>query len=146
MNELELIKGIALSELYAFIEDCIASNDSVPVFLLKEFKKFYQEKLNANNAPEECVKNVHSTRLKLKILEDIPGIREQKQGKDVITVDGEMGRAVFEARQYSSQDDGFILAKAAKIISQDLFEKGVSSDGDLSINKAESSYPSSLNV
>ena len=37
MNELELIKGIALSELYAFIEDSIASNDSVRVFLLKEF-------------------------------------------------------------------------------------------------------------
>ena len=51
---------------------------------------------------------------------------------------------VFEACQYSSQDDGFILAKAAKIISKDLFEKYVSFDGDLSINKAESNYPSSL--
>ena len=68
------------------------------------------------------MKNVHSTRLKLKILEDIPGPREEKQGKDVvITVDGEMGRAVFEACQYSSQNDGFILPKAAKITSKDLF-------------------------
>ena len=96
MNELELIKGIALSELYAFIKDSIAPNDSVPVFLLKKLKKFYQEKLKANNTPEEFVKNVHSTRLKLKILEDITGLREEKHEKDVvITVDVEMGRAIF---------------------------------------------------
>ena len=79
------------------------------------------------------MKNVHSTRLKLKILEDIPGLREEKQGKDVaITVDGEMGRAVFEACQLSSQDDGFILARAAKIIRKDLS------------SKSKSSYPLSL--
>ena len=136
MNELELIKGIALSELFAFIEDSIDSNDSIPVFLLKELKKFYQERLELNNAPEEFVKNVHSTRLNLKILEEIPGLREEKQGKDVVlTLDGEMGRAIFEACQYSSQDDGFILAKATKIIRKDLFEKDVSFNGDLSINK-----------
>ena len=35
MNELELIKGIALSELFAFIEDSIDSNDSIPTFLLR---------------------------------------------------------------------------------------------------------------
>ena len=145
MNELELIKGIALSKLFAFIEDSIDSNDSIPVFLLKELKKFYQERFERNNAPEDFVKNVHSARLILKILEEIPGLREDKQGKDVVlTVDGEMGRAVFEACQYSSQDDGFILAKAAKIIRKDLFEKYVSFNGDLSINKAESSYPFSL--
>ena len=97
MNKLELIKGIALLDLYDFIEDSIVSNDSVPFFLLKELKKFYQEKLKANNAPEEFVKNVHITRLKLKILEDISGLREEKQGKDVvITVNGEMGRAVLK--------------------------------------------------
>ena len=81
----------------------------------------------------------------MKILEEIPGLPEEKQGKDIVlTLDGEMGRAVFEACQYSSQYDGFILAKAAKIIRQDLFEKDVSFNGDLSINKAESSYPFSL--
>ena len=138
MNRLELIKGIALSELFAFIEDSISSCDNIPVFFLKELKRFYKERLQLNNAPEEPANNVHSTRLKLKILEDIPGLREEKQGKDVaITVDGEMRRAVFEACQLSSQDDGFILARAAKIIRKDLFENDVFFDGDLSSSKVK---------
>ena len=144
MNELELIKGIALSELFAFIEDSIDSNDSIPTFLLR-IKEILPRKIRTKQCPEEFVENVHSTRLKLKILEEIPGLREEKQGKDVVlTLDGEMGRAVFEACHYSSQDGGFILAKAAKIIRKALFEKDVSFNGDLSINKAESSYPFSL--
>ena len=74
----------------------------------------------------------------MKILVDIPGLREEKQGKDVaITVDGEMRRAVFEACQLSSQDDGFILARAAKIIRKVLFENDLLFDGDLSSSKAE---------
>ena len=71
MAELELIKGIALSELFAFIEESVASS---PVFLLKDLKQFYQDRLQVNNASEEEAKCVHSTRLKLKIPDHIPGL------------------------------------------------------------------------
>ena len=54
-----------------------------------------------------------------------------------------MGRAVFEACQYSIQDDGIALAKVENIIRRDLF-LNISFDGDLSRSKAQSSFPFTL--
>ena len=60
---------------------------------------------------------VHSTRLKLQLLEHVPGLCEANDGCIVLlTLDSEVGRAVFEVCNNKTHGDGIITAKAAHIL------------------------------
>ena len=53
---------------------------------------------------------VHSTRLRLQLLERVPGPCEAKDERNVlVTLDSEVGRAVFEACNSSTNDTGIII-------------------------------------
>ena len=55
--------------------------------------------------------------MKEDLLEQIPGIREQRDGKYVIlTIDDEFGRALSQCSQNTMKEDGIIMSKAAKIV------------------------------
>ena len=76
---------------------------------------------------------VHATRLKNQILENVPCLCETKKGKFTLhTLNSKMGRALFEACQNSSHDDGMINAKAASVIRKQLFNNDEIFNGDLS--------------
>ena len=49
----------------------------------------------------------------------------------MLTLDREMGRALFEACKRNSLDDGILLAKAANIIRRELFLGDELFDGDV---------------
>ena len=85
--------------------------------MMKDLRKIYQEKLLHLGALQDFVQGVNVTRLKEAILEQVPGLCEQKSGRCVLlTVDGDIGKATFEASLRSSQDEGLIICKAAKLI------------------------------
>ena len=110
---------MALSEVIYFIEESIRSSEASPVFLLKDLKSMYEKNLLANGVH----KYIHSTRFKEHLLESIPGLYDTKKGRDIlISLDGEAGRALFEACENSCRDDILILAKAAQIIRRDIFQ------------------------
>ena len=63
------------------------------------------------------IQNINATRMKEDLLEQIPGIREQRDGKYVIlTIDDEFGRALSQCSQNTMKEDGIIMSKAAKIV------------------------------
>ena len=67
----------------------IEQTGEIPVFMIKNIKKHYQDQLRYWNAPGGLIQNVHATRLKSEVLRKVPGLFERKSVKFVaVTVDG----------------------------------------------------------
>ena len=64
----------------------------------------YQNRLKTLGASEIMIQNVNVTRMKEDLLEQVSGLREQRDGKYVIlTVGDEFGAALIRCSQISSQ-------------------------------------------
>ena len=139
----------ALSETIHWLKDSIAtclSDGKVPVYTQKDIVNTYKSNLLDYGASKEIIKAVHCTRLTDKILASVPGIisiqNNQSTKRDVVlTLDGELGKAVFQACTHSSTDDIIVIADAAKRIRKVLFCQDKRFDGDTSVECQESSVP-----
>ena len=101
--------------------------------------------MKAHGASTEMADLEHATRFKEKLLENIPGLCESKDGRCILlTLDGQMGRALFEACGSSNHEDGMVIAKAASIIRRDMFIRDEIFDGDLSRKRQTLSVSSTL--
>ena len=70
----------------------------------------------------------------------MPALWEQKNGKFVLlTLDGQVGKALFYVTQNSHKDDGVALSRAAKIIHKHMFDKEKKFNEDLSREKQKGS-------
>ena len=112
-----IILGIALSEIASIIEEKVLHDKQTPVFYVKDLKKMCQNRLKTLGASEIMIQNVNVTTMKEDLLEQVLGLREQRDGKYVIlTVDDEFGRALIQCSQNTMKEDGIIISKAAKIV------------------------------
>ena len=137
--------GIALSEVVSVIEEKIMCDNQTPVFYLRDLREMYQNRLRNLGASPDDVDKVNDTRLKEDLLQQIPGLYEQRNGKYIIlTLDYEFGRALIECSQNTLKDDGIILSKAARIVYRFMFDKNEIFDGDLSKERQKSSVPGPL--
>lgn len=93
-----LPKGIVLAELVFFIEESpMVSTAELPLFMLSELVDKYTSRLK--ELGENTPALVHTTRLKYRILSQIPAVEEHKQGRDVflafktdLTAESSLGR------------------------------------------------------
>ena len=76
----EFIVGLALSKVIYFIKENVRNSVVSPVFLLKDLKCMYEQKLTDHGYS----KNIHSTRFKERLLESIPGLCENKKGRNIL--------------------------------------------------------------
>ena len=107
--------GIILNKVVLLMEPQIEDQNQVPVFLMKDLKKPYQEELSYLEALPDFIDHVHATRLKIENLKTIPGLCEQVNGKlSLLSLDGENGRALFKISKNSVTDEGMTISKAAK--------------------------------
>ena len=142
----QLMEGIASSKVLEFIEGSILASDetTTPVFYLKELTEMYKKHLIAQGATENA-NSVNQTRLKNAILDNVPGLCVIKSGKYVLlTLNGELGRALFNACLSSCSDDGILLAKAAQIIRKDLLRYEQQFSGNISSERQFEVIPSSI--
>ena len=140
-----IILGIALSEIASIIEEKVLHDKQTPVFCVKYLKKMFQNRLKTLGASEIMIQNVNVTRMKEDLLEQVPGLREQRDGKYVIlTVDDEFGRALIQCSQNTMKEDGIIISKAAKIVRRCMFKEDEIFDGNLSSRKQKSSVSVTL--
>ena len=119
--------------------------NAIPVFMMKDLRRLYQEMLRNLDTSEEITNNVNVIRLKEEILEEVPAPCEQRNGKFVLlTLGAHVGKALFDVTQNSHKDDGIVLSRAAKIIRKHMFDKEEILNGDLSKEKQKDSVPSPL--
>ena len=132
---------MAMSEVIYFIEESVRFSEKSPVFMLKDLKSMYSQILVEQGVNQY----IHSTRFKDCLLESIPGLCESRSGRDILlSLDGEAGRALFEACSSSCMDDSIILAKAAHIVRDDLFKQTTDFNCDLSRAAQSMSVPYSM--
>ena len=136
------VLDIALADVIPFIDDTITHSDKLKilVFRLKDLTE-----LILHGAATKNTKYIYTTWLKNQILENIPCLCETKKEKfTLVTLDSEIGRALFEACQSSSHDDRMIISKAASVIRKQLFNNDEIFDGDLSRERQMASIPQVL--
>ena len=128
------MEGIIFSKVLEFIEESILASveTTTPEFYLKELTEMNKRHLIAQGTTETA-NSIHRTRLKNAILENVPGLCVTKRGKYVLlTLNGELRGALFNACLSSCSDDGILLAKEAQIIRKYLLRHKQQFNGDIS--------------
>ena len=134
--------GIALAELVMHIESFRETSDTRPVFSMTDIKKLYSARLQELGFPEE---QVHSTRLKLRLLAAISDLRAHTQGREVLLAfDQDIGKALKQVCEQDFDSQALILAKAPKIVRHDIFAQKQIFNRTFSKDCQNESTPSSL--
>ena len=128
-----------MSEVVNFIKKTLKTSQTAPAFILGDLKEMF---LKAYQRYAGTSIDLHSTRLKEKLISKLPGLHAQRRGKQVILTTGEITtEAVLAALSYSDADaDGKALVQAAKLIRQDLFNK----ENEFKFNFAKDSKKNSV--
>ena len=134
---------IALAELASFIEESKLDSEVAPIFKLSDLVKLYVHRLQQLKA---CVPDrVNSTRLKDRLLAQIPALRAQNKGREVFLVyDKDIGAALQFAVGNSNDSNAVHLAKAAQIVRKDMLEKKQNFNGTFISSCQKDSVPTSL--
>lgn len=130
---------IVFSELLVYIVESRIGADGPMVFRLADLVSLYNQRLIqlGIEAP-----NVNSTRLKDKLLEEIPGLEAHKKGRDILLAFKEdVGEALSQVMDYS---EALIVVKAAKILRKHMVEHKMPFKGSFHDNCIEDSLPSLL--
>ena len=128
-------------EVTSYIEKAV--NHGTLLFKLSELHTLYLERLKDFG----IVKTVNKTRLKDQLLKHFTEAQEQQDGRNTILIFkngmANMLREALKKRDFS--DDAFVLAKAAKIIRDDIFnQQPFHFEGSFHPKCQEDSIPSSL--
>ena len=139
-----LPEGIALAELVSFIEESrMVSTAELPVFRLAELVDKYTSRLK--QLGENTPARIHTTRLKDRILSQIPALEEHKQGRDVfLAFKTDLANALQKAHKEDIDEEAMHLAKAAIIVRKEMFTQKYTFDGSFESNCQADSIPPSL--
>lgn len=132
-------KALALAELIDFMEST-KLNDSSVVFKLSDLTKAYFQHLNLTE--ENC--NIHSTRLKEKLMAIFPDLQEYSDGKEVYLIFKEDICNTIKSSIKDQESEAPILAKAVSIIKREIKQKSFQFQGHFSDDDQTSSISSSL--
>lgn len=143
-NEDSQKKGIhplVYSELLAYIVETNTNSDAPVVFKLADLITLYKQRLEQLEL-HELASYVHSTRLKEKLLSDIPALEAHKSGRDVIlSFTEDAGSILSKASEFS---DAVILNKAASILRRHMLAHEWKFNGRFRADSVGNSIPQSL--
>ena len=138
----KVLHGIVFAELVSYIETYRGSLETRPIFKMADMKNLYISRLNELGLDQV---QVHTTRLKDRLLAAIPDLRSQTEGRDILLIyDEDIGTALKQACNDDCDSDALILAKASKIIRRDVFKLAQSFNGSFPVDCQEKAVPQSL--
>ena len=130
---------LVFSELLTYVIETRNSSDGPVSFRLANLVSLYKERLEQFGTD---IPDVNSTRLKEKLLAEIPALETYKDGRDVyLTFKKDVGPVMSEASTYS---DAIILAKAAKILRRHMLDHKCKYEGNLHETSVYDSLPPAL--
>ena len=133
--------GIAFAELITYIDEARVDDG---IFKLADLARLYSmclEQLGINISTR-----IHTTDLKNRILAHYPDLKAYTQGRDVLLAFDASIRIALKKFQEDSENDGMYLARAAKIVRQDILSHNSNSlfNGAFKKGCQESSMPPTL--
>ena len=133
------IYPIVFSELLAYMTEAKLNSEGPTVFRLAELVDLYKQRLQQLGVEAP---NVNSTRLKEKILKELPELEAHKKGRDVLLAfQDDVGLTLSESCVYS---DAIVLSKAAKILRRHMLDHKILVDGTYNMDCTEEAIPPSL--
>ena len=112
--------GVVFAELVLYIEESRQHHESAPVFKLAELSQLYKSRMEQLGV--EVDSRVHSTRLKERLLAEIPDMRAYTKGRDVLMAfKDDIGTALAKACEQDNNEDAMHLARAAQIVRRHIF-------------------------
>ena len=136
--EKEMIPQV-FSELLVYLIETKTNAVDPVVFRLADLVSLYQQRLQQLGVKDH---NVNSTRLKDKLLGEIPELEAYKKGRDVLLAFKEdVGTVLSKAINYT---EAIIITKAAKILRQRMMDHKSSFTGTFNDECVENSIPSTL--
>jgi len=109
---------------------------------MADMKNLYITRLNELDLDQV---QVHTTRLKDRILAAIPDLRSQTKDRDILLIyDEDIGTALKQACNDDCDSDALILAKASNIIRRDVFELTQSFNGRFLLTVRKKLYLAAL--
>lgn len=127
------------SELLVYLIETKTNAVDPVVFRLADLVSLYQQRLQQLGVKDH---NVNSTRLKDKLLGEIPELEAYKKGRDVLLAFKEdVGTVLSKAINYT---EAIIITKAAKILRQRMMDHKSSFTGTFNDECVENSIPSTL--
>jgi len=119
-----------------------SSRNNPAVFTLSKLSDLYEEQLKRHNVKGPF--GVHATRLKMRLLENFPGLTAVKQGKHVLlTFNDHLGIALKNIQE-SPDADAVHLMHTAKIIRDEIFSSGFKFRGSFNEKDQQNSVPPAL--
>lgn len=137
-----LLNGLAFAELVSYIESHRESMESRPAFSMKNIKSLYISRIQKFGIDEV---QVHTTRLKNRILAAVPDLRSYNEGREVLLAfDQDIGASLKQACNGDFDSEALTLAKASNIIRRDIFKLKQCFDGQFLPDCQQKSIPSTL--
>ena len=115
------------------------------VFKLSDLSDLYGKRLSEISEETEIPK-VHSTRLKERILEAIPGLISENRGRDTyLSYREQISDVMYQTYRTQNEDrDAICLMKAAQIVRKEIFKSSFEFSVEFSDNCEKDNVPSSL--
>ena len=133
--------SLVLAELVSYIEE-FRQEETLPVFKLSDLGRLYESRLKEQD-PDVSGK-VNTTRLKDRLINVIPDLRAQAQGRDVMLMfNSDIGQAIKNASS-KNDDDAIHLVRAAQILRKDMFTKEKVFDGSMKPGCERDAVPESV--
>jgi len=130
----------AFSELVTYLVETTRSGEGPAVFRLADIVHLYAQRLEQLGVDAPAV---NSTRLKEKLLSEIPELEVHKQGRDVLLAfQKDVGFVLSEASDYYSE--AIILGKAANILRRHMLDHKSTFDGTFHEGCIEQAIPLTL--
>lgn len=130
------IYPLVLSELLVYVVETKSNADGPAVFRLADLVSLYKQRLQQLGVEEP---NVNATRLKEKLMEEIPELEAHRKGRDILLAfKKDVGEALAQAVEYS---DALIVTKAASILRKHMIEHKTTFNGTFHDNCIADSAP-----
>lgn len=138
------LEGITLADLVTFIDESRTnSGGELPTFKLADLAKMYTNRLQQLGMENTARPN--SSRLKERIIAQVPDLQPYNKGRDVYLAFGEdVGNALHKVHKEDSDDEAIHLAKAAAIVREDILTNKYSFNGSFERDCQLRSIPASL--
>ena len=134
---------IVLAEHVLYMEETHLEEGTAPVFRLADLAKLYTTRME--HIGVALCKKVNSTRLKEPLIAQLPGLRAQSKGRDVLLAfDEDIGEALGKACEQHCDTEAVHLARAVQIVCRYMFEDTDRFSGSFQGGCQEDSVPNVL--
>ena len=144
LNSQSKAHSIVLADLIAEIQNSGNGQPHTTVFKLSDLRKEYCKRLIREGLAEET-QEIHSTRLKEKLIEAIPELTAHNGGGEVLLAfTKDIGTIISDAFSNDNDANVMCLQRAASIVRQEMFTESYVANGLLSQNCQRGSIPQTL--